>query len=174
MLLRCMARIEKLKPVLSQVPEIVHRIDRLSGLIVQPSAAPDSVAIVPHRWAQICGPHALQIQITDGSKVAIDGSAGTGRLKLSQYDKLKTQPKSWSIWPFLKRWYYRSNRIGEIFFADDKDTLPMRKIVRGISRVYRGEKLQPEPESLQSSVNIYAAGYSIKQSLSNAKILRVK
>jgi hypothetical protein len=40
----------------------------------------------------------------------------------------------------LKRWYYRSNRIGEIFFADDKDTLPMRRIVRGISRVFRGEK----------------------------------
>ena len=45
----------------------------------------------------------------------------------------------------LKRWYYRGSRIGEIFFADTKCELPMRRIVRGISRVFRGEK--PEPEA---------------------------
>jgi hypothetical protein len=44
----------------------------------------------------------------------------------------------------LKRWYYRGTRVGEIFFADDKGDLPMRRIVRGISRVLRGEK--PEQE----------------------------
>jgi hypothetical protein len=30
--------------------------------------------------------------------------------------------------------------MGEIFFVDDKGALPLRRIVRGISRVYRGEK----------------------------------
>jgi hypothetical protein len=45
----------------------------------------------------------------------------------------------------LKRWYYRGTRTGEIFFADDKGELPMRRVVRGISRVYRGEKADPEP-----------------------------
>ena len=40
----------------------------------------------------------------------------------------------------LQRWFYRSSRVGEIFFADDKGMLPLRRIVRGISRVYRGEK----------------------------------
>ena len=44
----------------------------------------------------------------------------------------------------LKRWYYRGTRTGEIFFADAKGELPMRRIVRGISRVFRGEK--PEPQ----------------------------
>jgi hypothetical protein len=44
----------------------------------------------------------------------------------------------------LKRWFYRSNRTGEIFFADVKSGLPLRRLVRGIARVYRGEK----PESL--------------------------
>ena len=48
----------------------------------------------------------------------------------------------------LKRWYYRGTRTGEIFFADAKGDLPMRRIVRGISRVFRGEK--PEPESSKS------------------------
>jgi excinuclease ABC subunit C len=40
----------------------------------------------------------------------------------------------------LKQWYYRSSRVGEIFFADETGNLPLRRIVRGISRVYRGEK----------------------------------
>jgi hypothetical protein len=46
----------------------------------------------------------------------------------------------------FKRWYYRGTRIGEIFFADRKGTLPMRRLVRGISRVYRGE----QPETIQN------------------------
>jgi len=39
------ARIEKLKPLVSALPEIVGRIDRLAGLIVQPSAEENSVAL---------------------------------------------------------------------------------------------------------------------------------
>jgi hypothetical protein len=45
----------------------------------------------------------------------------------------------------LKRWFYRGTRTGEIFFADAKGELPMRRVVRGISRVFRGEK--PEATS---------------------------
>ena len=48
----------------------------------------------------------------------------------------------------LKRWYYRGSRTGEIFFADTKGELPMRRIVRGISRVFRGEKPEPEATAL--------------------------
>jgi hypothetical protein len=42
----------------------------------------------------------------------------------------------------LKRWYYRSRRTGEIFGANEKGSLRMRRIVRGIGRVVKGE--QPE------------------------------
>jgi hypothetical protein len=44
----------------------------------------------------------------------------------------------------LKRWCYRGSRVGEIFFADAKGDLPMRRLVRGIGRVYKGEA--PETE----------------------------
>lgn len=43
----------------------------------------------------------------------------------------------------LKRWYYRTHKIGEIFFANDKGELPLRRIARGATRVYRGEKEAP-------------------------------
>ena len=49
----------------------------------------------------------------------------------------------------LKRWYYRGRRIGEIFLADDKGVFPMRRIVRGIGRVLRGEK--PEEDLLMQT-----------------------
>jgi excinuclease UvrABC nuclease subunit len=40
----------------------------------------------------------------------------------------------------LKRWYYRTHKVGEIFFANDRGELPLRRIARGAMRVYRGEK----------------------------------
>jgi hypothetical protein len=54
--------------------------------------------------------------------------------------ELKTAIEAMEHLALLKRWYYRGSRIGEIFFADDRAALPLRRIVRGISRVYRGEK----------------------------------
>ena len=35
----------------------------------------------------------------------------------------------------LKRWYYRSNRSGEIFFCDPIDKRPLRRILRGVFRL---------------------------------------
>ena len=37
-----------------------------------------------------------------------------------------------------------SGDIGELFLADDKGELPMRRIIRGISRVLKGETPQPD------------------------------
>ena len=49
----------------------------------------------------------------------------------------------------LKRWYFRSNKTGEVFFADHEGVLPLRRIVRGIARVFRGE--QPAPDLSESA-----------------------
>ena len=53
----------------------------------------------------------------------------------------------------LKRWCYRGTRAGEIFFADGQGELPMRRIVRGVGRVYKGEAPDPAatPANLQES-----------------------
>ena len=52
----------------------------------------------------------------------------------------------------LRRWYYRGTRAGEIFLADERGALPMRRIVRGISRVYRGEKPEVQPTAPGSTL----------------------
>jgi len=43
----------------------------------------------------------------------------------------------------LKRWYYRSHKAGEVFFAGEHGELPWRRIVRAIGRVYRGDEATP-------------------------------
>src|SRR5205807_10506612 len=40
----------------------------------------------------------------------------------------------------LTRWYYRTHKVGEIFFTNDRGELPLRRIANGAMRVYRGEK----------------------------------
>ena len=42
----------------------------------------------------------------------------------------------------LKRWYYRSRKTGELFLTDERGELPLRRIVRGVGRVLRGEKAE--------------------------------
>ena len=61
----------------------------------------------------------------------------------------------------LKRWYYRGTRVGEIFFADNNGDLPMRRIVRGISRVYRGEtpEIEMRRSPSQSIDGVKATGF---------------
>jgi excinuclease UvrABC nuclease subunit len=50
----------------------------------------------------------------------------------------------------LKRWYYRTHKVGEIFFANDRGELPLRRIARGATRVYRGEKEAPSAPAIES------------------------
>ncbi len=62
------ARVEKLKPVLSQLPEIVHRIDQLTAIMVQPSAVPESVVFFFVDRGLISGPLTFSIQAAEHTK----------------------------------------------------------------------------------------------------------
>jgi excinuclease ABC subunit C len=142
-------RIEKLKPLLGQIPEIVHPIDRLSGVMVQPCATPDSVALFRIDSAQICGPVLLPVGVAVQAKAQSMEARMQETLAGMECSKLKTAAEVMEHLAILRRWYYRSSRTGEIFFADSRNILPMRRIVRGVSRVYRGEK--PEPDHAPAS-----------------------
>ena len=141
------ARLEKLKPVLSLLPEVVHRIDRLAGLMVQSSAAPGCVAFFRIDAARISGPVAFPIQAAEHTRSQSMESRVQEALATLPPADAKSALEAMEHLAIIKRWYYRSSRVGEIFFADEKETLPLRRIVRGISRVYRGEK--PEIDAVQ-------------------------
>jgi excinuclease ABC subunit C len=147
-------RVEKLKPVLSQLPEVVHRVDRLAGVIIQPSAEPETVALFRIDKACISGPIAFSVQqqIVAGGKAQSMESRVLETLAALPPAAAKSSLETIEHLAILKRWFYRSSRIGEIFFADEKGVLPLRRIVRGISRVYRGEKPEVETKYIDPSL----------------------
>ena len=139
------ARIEKLKPVLSQLPEIVQRLDRLSALMIQPSHVGGSVAFFRVDSGRIAGPAAFNIQPAEHAKSQSMEARVLATLREFPPANARSVLETMEHLAILKRWYYRGSRIGEIFFADEKGELPMRRIVRGISRVFRGEKAESSP-----------------------------
>lgn len=140
-------KIEKLKPVISPLPEIVQRLDTLSALMIQPSHLPQSVAFFRIESGRIAGPVTFNIQPPEHAKSQSMEARVQEILQAFARPAAKSALETMEHLAILKRWYYRGTRVGEIFFADSKGDLPMRRIVRGISRVFRGEKPEASPAS---------------------------
>jgi excinuclease ABC subunit C len=138
------ARVEKVKPIVGQLPEIVQRLDRLSALMIQPSHIAGSVTFFRIEAGAIAGPIPFCIQSAEHAKSQSMESRVQEALDLFPVARTKAALQTMEHLALLKRWYYRGSRTGEIFFADAKGELPMRRIVRGISRVFRGEKAEAE------------------------------
>ncbi len=138
-------RLEKLAPVLQQMPEPVQRLDRMHALIVQPSSVPESVALFRVDQAAIAGPLTFPISQAEHAK----SQSMEARIQAALADFHPFSPSSaierMEHLAILKRWCYRGTRKGEIFFADAKVELPMRRIVRGIGRVFKGEVPEDVP-----------------------------
>ncbi|MGP8141357.1 MAG: hypothetical protein ACLQBU_05740 [Terriglobales bacterium] len=145
------ARLDKLAPVLQQLPEFVQRIDQMHAMIVQKSPQkfaqksrqPESVALFRVDSGAIAGP--LEFPISGGEHTK--SQSMEARIQSALVAFPASQPASamerMEHLAILKRWCYRGTRAGEIFFADAKGELPMRRLVRGISRVYKGEAPDP-------------------------------
>ena len=139
------ARVEKLKPVLGQLPEMVRRIDQFTAIMVQPSTIPEAVTFFSIDAGFITGPLLFPIQAAEHTKSQSMESRVQAALATLPSAESKTALETMEHLALLKRWFYRSTRSGEIFFADNKSRLPLRRLVRGIARVYRGEKPEATP-----------------------------
>jgi len=138
-------RLEKVKAAASQLPEIVRRLDELNGVMIQPSAEPESVALFKIETGMIRESVSLNV----GAEAEADHlRAKPLSMEARILDRLASvhdcKPSSALEWmehiAILKRWYYRSAKVGELFLAGADGDLPMRRVVRGVSRVFRGEK----------------------------------
>ena len=148
------ARLDKLKPTLTQLAEIVHRVDRLAGVMVQRSASPESVNFFRIDAGRIFGPVTFAIQSAEHTKSQSMESRVQEALASFPATTPSVTLETMEHLALLKRWYYRSSRVGEIFFVDEKGTLPMRRLVRGISRVYRGEKSEEDASRVADSSSV--------------------
>jgi excinuclease ABC subunit C len=148
------ARIEKLAPVLQQLPEFVRRIDQLQAVIVQRSVQkseqPESVALFRVDAGTIAGPMEFPISGSEHTKSQSMEARIEAALAAFPAAKPGSTIERMEHLAILKRWGYRGTRAGEIFFADAKGELPMRRLVRGIGRVFKGEA--PENEIPRQSL----------------------
>ncbi|MGA2360438.1 MAG: hypothetical protein ABSF66_15655 [Terriglobales bacterium] len=133
------ARLDKLTPVLQQLPEFVRRIDQSRAVIVQRSVQPESVALFRIDCGALAGP--LEFPISGAEHTKSQSMEARLQAALAAFPAAKPASaiERMEHLAILKRWCYRGTRTGEIFFADAKGELPMRRLVRGIGRVYKGE-----------------------------------
>ena len=161
------SRIEKAKEPWNGIPEIVGRIDRLRAVIVQRSALPDHVALFDFRNGLLHGPLQFNVQgmqhanPNSGSSslyahphlaapVPLEDSKASPKAKPQTLESRVAEAISGiptrkpergeaaDHLALLKRWFYRSTKKGEIFISHT-DELPLRRIVRGISRLFQSE-----------------------------------
>lgn len=112
------ARLEKLGPVLQQMPEVVHRIDRLHALIVQRSAIAEAVAIFRVDEGVIDGPILFPISSPEHTKSQSmearieEALASSSEIEVAGKNARSTQERMEHL-AILKRWYYRGSRTGK-------------------------------------------------------------
>ena len=138
-------RLEKVKAAASQAPEIARRLDELNGVMVQPSAEREAVALFKIVAGRICDPVTLNVgKQAEASHLSSKPQSMEARiteaLAGAEPPKLRGALEWMEHLALLKRWYYRSIKTGELFLTDSSGELPMRRVVRGVSRVFRGEK----------------------------------
>jgi len=139
-------RLEKLKPVIGQLPEIARRIDELSGVVVQRSSEPECVNLFTLHYGVISDPLKFPIRSPEHAKSqSMEARVQEALAHAPAIEPVSTIERMEHL-AIVKRWYFRGKRAGEIFLMDESGGLPMRRLVRGIARVYRGEK----GESLES------------------------
>ncbi|HEV2989292.1 MAG TPA: hypothetical protein VG759_12680 [Candidatus Angelobacter sp.] len=142
-------KVTKVKAIASACDEIYRRLDHIDAILVQPSAEPKSVALFRFSQGTYTGPvhfalesaevgdepHPIEVRLRE----AFEKLASAGTRSLQQFSEELG---------ILRRWYYRSHKTGEIFFANHQGTLPIRRIANSVVRVYRGEKETsvPSPE----------------------------
>ncbi|MGA7566766.1 MAG: hypothetical protein WBW53_11965 [Terriglobales bacterium] len=138
------ARMEKLAPVLQQLPEFVQRIDRSHAVIVQKSRSAGRVALFRLDCGMLAGPLEFPISGAEHTKSQSMEARIEAALAAFPASNSGSAMERMEHLAMMKRWCYRGSRAGEIFFADAREELPMRRLVRGIGRVYKGEA--PESE----------------------------
>ena len=135
------ARIAKVKTILSGHDEICRRLDQLDAVIVQPSLEAKSVALFRFRQGELAGPHAFSMEAEDANqslenrvRAALENFVPGGARSAGQFMEELA---------ILKRWYYRSHKVGEIVVANAEGELSARRIANAAGRILRKE-IAPE------------------------------
>jgi len=121
---------------------------------VQKSRQPESVALFRVDGGALAGPLEFPISGAEHKSQSMEARIQTALAAFPACKPAGATERMEHL-AILKRWCYRGSRAGEIFFVDARGELPMRRLVRGIGRVYKGEA--PEVSETTSTPPILPA-----------------
>jgi excinuclease ABC subunit C len=136
-------RYEKVQEVLRLRDELARDIERLHGVAITRSLAPDAVELWFVREGWWCAPERFGFEVVEGKPVSLDRKlrdvfARVAPLKLTIRERQE-------YLALLARWYYSTWRDGEWLSFDSFDDIPYRKVVNAVSRVARVAQSEPRP-----------------------------
>jgi excinuclease ABC subunit C len=148
------ARIAKLKGILFAWDELCGRLDRLDAVVVQPSANAESksVSLFRFRHGELAGPYDFSVEAESESESLEQRVRKT--LEEGEFvPAARSATQFMEELAIVKRWCYRSHKVGEIVVAGSDGVLSARKIANAAARVYRREKEEPSaPPQPETSV----------------------
>jgi excinuclease UvrABC nuclease subunit len=129
------AKIAKIKSILSASDEICRRLDQLDAVIIQPSSSSQtkSVALFRFRHGELAGPEIFSLQSDDAGQSLESRVRST--LEQFQPPGARSAVQFMEELAILKRWYYRTHKVGEVVLADDHGSLSARKIANAAERI---------------------------------------
>jgi len=146
------ARVAKVKSIVASGDEICRRLDQLDAVVIQPAPLPQpkSVALFRFCRGEWAGPQAFALE----SEQADQPLEARLRLTLEQLapaDASSVQQFTEEL-AILKRWYYRTHKVGEIVLAKPDGGWPLRKMINAVNRIARGEKQVAEATGAEMSL----------------------
>jgi excinuclease ABC subunit C len=131
-------RLDKVKAALD-FPELAVKgglatdLEHLYGIVIQRSAAPESVELFPVYRGFLLPQISFSIAVAEDATKSVSLDARL-RTALSTVP-LEPHGRRWEQLALLSRWFYRGTRKGEFVGCDSYEHLPYRRIVNAIRRV---------------------------------------
>ena len=129
-------RFEKVQDVLKLRDDLARDVDRLNGVALTRSTAPNAVELWFVREGNWQQPQRFGFEVQDGKTVSLDRRLRETFASI-EGRKLTVRERQEYL-ALLARWYYSSWRDGEWLPFDSYDEIPYRRLVQAVSRVARG------------------------------------
>ena len=128
-------RLEKVQDVLKLRDELASDVDRLNGVAITRSLAPEAVELWLVREGNWLGPQRLSFEVREGKPAPLDHAL---REIFAVADPRRhTVRVRQEYLALLSRWWYSSWRDGEWLDFENYQDIPYRKLVNAVSRVAR-------------------------------------
>jgi len=128
-------RFEKVQEVLKLRDEMACDVDRLHGVAIAPSVAPDSVDLWPVHAGHLQPAQRFSFEVAEGKPVSLDRKLR--EIFSALEPRVLPVRERQECLALLARWNYSTWRDGEFVSFDSFADAPYRKLVNAVSRVAR-------------------------------------